>query len=192
MRHARPVRVEAGVAIDAGKLRVVRRNLVAIIAHGTIVRNPEPGVVESRAQPARRCVAGIARRWVVRRKVVRDSATQGLGAIPIREVAAVASCVRRGKRVVVGDMAKGACRTRQVVAGQRPAGRGVIKRSVDPGGRVVAGGALGGRVLQGHVVRHCAPECLRAVPIRGVAAVAVCGSQIVIAVDVARHTGCGG
>ena len=48
------------MAIDARKLQIVRRNLVAIIAHRAMVGNPEPGVIERRAQPVRRDPGGVA------------------------------------------------------------------------------------------------------------------------------------
>ena len=40
-----------GVAINTGKLRIIRRNLVAIAADRSVVGNREPRVIESRAGP---------------------------------------------------------------------------------------------------------------------------------------------
>ena len=143
MRHSGPVCSSARVAIDAGKLRVVRGNLVAIIAHGTIVRDREPGVVESRAQPARRCVAGIARCGISCRNVVWHGTAQRLRTVPFRQVAPITGRIRRGERIVVIDVASGAglhaaSRGYYMSAGQGPACRAVVKPAVDPEQRVVA------------------------------------------------------
>jgi len=132
-----------GMAIDARKLRVVRGNLVAIIAHGTIVRNPEPGVIERRAQPARRCVAGIARCGISRRNVVWHGTAQRLRTVPFRQVAPITGRVRRGERIVVIDVAlraglHAASRGYYMSAGQGPACRAVVKPAVGPEQSVVA------------------------------------------------------
>ena len=60
-----------------------------------MVRDSEEGVSEGRSQPARGCVAGVARCRIPCRDVVRDRATQSLCAVPLREVASIADRVRR-------------------------------------------------------------------------------------------------
>ena len=64
------------VAVDAGKLRIIRRNLVAIGAHRAIMRKCEQRVCKRRAKPAGRRVAGFARsleRPLVRIRVAIDA-----------------------------------------------------------------------------------------------------------------------
>ena len=87
-------------------------------------------------------------------------------------------------------MAQGASR-REMCAGQGKAGGSMIKRSVGPCCCVVAGRTLGLRVGQSDVVRYCTAEGLGAVPIRGVAAIAirVRTREVVIVIDVARDAG---
>ena len=85
------------MAVDAGKLGIVRRHLVAVSTDRAIMRDREPGVVERRAQPARGYVAGIARCRISCRDVVRDRAAQRLCAVPLRYVASVADRVRRSE-----------------------------------------------------------------------------------------------
>ena len=80
---------------------------------------------------------------------------------------------------------------REMCAGQRKAGGSMIKRSIDPCCCVVAGRTLGGRVGQSDVVRYCTAECLGAVPIRRVAAVAigVGAREVVVVANVAGDAG---
>ena len=73
-----------GMAVDACKLGVVRRHLVAVRTDRVMVGDREIGVVEGGPQPARGCVAGIARCRISRSDVVRDSAAQRLRAVPFR------------------------------------------------------------------------------------------------------------
>src|SRR5947209_1805058 len=49
------------MAIDASETRVVRRDLVAVIADGAVVRDLEIRVIECGAQPTGGRVAGVAR-----------------------------------------------------------------------------------------------------------------------------------
>ena len=109
-----------GVAVDAGKLGIVGRNLVTIRAYRTVMRDREPGVIKGRSCPRRRRVAGIAGRWVARGDVIGHRAAQSLRASPIRRVTVIAGRVRRIQQIIAADMAKGACR-RQVSAGECPA-----------------------------------------------------------------------
>ena len=83
-----------GVAVDAGELRIIRRNLVAVGADRTMVRNGEICVIERRAQPVSGRMAAIARGWVTGSDVVRDRTAQGLCTDPFSGVAAVAGGVR--------------------------------------------------------------------------------------------------
>ena len=75
----------------------------------------------------------------------------------------------------------------QVRSCQRKARRGVIKGSVGPGHRVVAGRAHGRRILHGNVVWHRAADSLRTVPVGDVAVggVAIRDRQAVIVTGVA-------
>ena len=93
------------VAVDAGKLRIIRRNLVAIGAHRAIMRKCEPGVIKRRAEPSGRRVTGIACRRVTGRDVVRHAAAEGLRAIPFRQVASIANGVCGSQRVIVANVA---------------------------------------------------------------------------------------
>ena len=82
------------MTIDARKLGIIGRHLVAVSANRSVVWNGEPGVVERGSEPARGCVAGIARCRISCSDVVRDSAAQRLRAVPFGLMAAVASRVR--------------------------------------------------------------------------------------------------
>ena len=83
------------MAIDAGELRIVSRHLMAVGANGTMVRNREVGVVERGVQPVGGGVARVACRRVPGSNVVRDATTEGLRAVPLRNVASIADGVRR-------------------------------------------------------------------------------------------------
>ena len=67
----------------------------------------------------------------------------------------------------------------------------MIERRVGPVRRVVAGRALGGRKACLDMVGDIAAKCLRAVPVRGVATVAIRRGQSVVVIDVARDAGSG-
>ena len=85
------------MAIDACKLRVVGRNLMAVCAHRIVMRDREPGVIKGCSCPRRRRMAGVAGCGIAGRDVVRDRAAQGLRTVPIRLVASIAGRVRRGE-----------------------------------------------------------------------------------------------
>src|SRR5215469_17796156 len=123
--------------------------------------------------------------------MVRDRATEGLGAVPVGLVTAVARCIGGVQRIVVADMAQSAGGG-EVRACQCPTGRGMIKGSVRPQKGVVTGGAERGRVLQGHVIWNRATQRLRAVPVRGVATrvIAIRNRQTVVVADVALVAVC--
>ena len=70
---------------------------MAVGANRPVVRDREPGVVEGRTQPARGCVASVARCGVSSRDVVRDRAAQRLCTVPLRLVASIAGRVRRSE-----------------------------------------------------------------------------------------------
>ena len=118
MRHPRLVCSRVGVAVDARKLRVVGRNLVAIGTHRTVVRDREPGVVERRARPGGGRVASVAGGWIPGGEVVRDGAAQSCRAVPIRCVAWIAGRVRCGQGVTaVGRGVAQGAGGRQVITG---------------------------------------------------------------------------
>jgi hypothetical protein len=133
-----------GVAVDTGEASVVRGNLVAIVAHGIVVRNREVCVIESGAEPRCGGVASFASVWVPRGNVVGHGAAESLRAGPSGLVAAIASSIGGAETVIVVDMAGGARRLGgvQMRACQWPAGSAVIKCSRLPSGGVVAGGTL--------------------------------------------------
>ena len=91
------MRSRVRMAIDAGKLGIVRRHLVAVSTDRVMVRDRKIGMVEGRAQPTRGCVAGIARCRISSSDVVRDRAAERLCAVPLREVASIAGRVRRSE-----------------------------------------------------------------------------------------------
>ena len=72
------VAVAGGVCmtVDAGERGVVRRNLVAIVANRTMVRNREPRVIERGAGPRGRRVARVAGSRITRSNVIWHRAAQ--------------------------------------------------------------------------------------------------------------------
>ena len=158
-----------GVAVDAGKLGIVGRNLMAIRAYRAVMRDREPGVVKGRSGPRRRGVAGVASGRVARRLVVWHGATHRKGAVPVCRVTTVTGRIRRRSQgVITPGMAERTGR-RHVRPRERPPGRGVIKGSVGPEHCVMASCAHGLWILQSHMVRHRATNASRAVPVRDVA-----------------------
>lgn len=125
-----------------------------------------------------------------RRNVIRYIAAQRLGGIPVRKVAADASRVRAGQRIISVHVAQRASRC-QVRAGQRETRGRMVKRRIRPGRRIVAGRTLCRREARRNVIWHIAAQRLRAVPICCVAAVAsrIRRIQCVVAVHVAQRTG---
>ena len=137
----------SGVAIDASETREVGRNLVAIVALRTVMRNREErSVIECGAEPTGSGVAAgsVAGERESRGNVIGHGATEGLRALPGGLMAAVAGGVCGGERVVAIDVAGRARRFGGigVSAGERPASGAVIELAVGPEQRVVAGGAL--------------------------------------------------
>jgi len=110
MLHARLMRGPR-MAINTRKLRVVRRDQVAVRTDRAIVRNAEPGVLsccKCRPQPARgdpRGVTGHASGRELRGDMIWHLAAKSLRAQPSRLMASVAIGVRRRQRVVAVDMA---------------------------------------------------------------------------------------
>jgi len=184
--------VHGRMAINACKLRVVRRDLVAVRAHRAMVWNSEPGVIKCRPCPRGRRVAGVAGRRIAGGDVVRDGAAERLRAVPIGLMAGIASSVGGRQRVVVAHMAQVAG-GRKMRARKRKARGSMIKRSVGPCCCVVTGRTLRRRVGQSHVVRYRTAERLRAVVVRRVAAVAigVGACEVVVVSDMARDAGPG-
>lgn len=115
------MRARVSVAVNASELRIVGRNLVAVGADRTMVRNREPSVVEGCSCPRGRRMAGVACCRVIGSDVVRDRTAQGLCTEPVSGVAPVACGVRRGQRIVVAGVAQVAGR-RQVSASEGPTG----------------------------------------------------------------------
>ena len=72
MGHSRSVRTRIRMAIDTCKLRVVGRDLVAIRADRTMMRDREPSVIKGCSCPRGRRVAGVAGRWIAGGNMVRD------------------------------------------------------------------------------------------------------------------------
>jgi len=72
MGHSGSVRTRVGMTIDTRKLRVVGRDLVAIRADRTMMRDREPSVIKGCSCPRGRRVAGVAGRWIAGGDVVRD------------------------------------------------------------------------------------------------------------------------
>ena len=103
-------------------------------ASGIAVVGWEPGVVERRARPCCRGVAGLASGWETGRRVIRIR-----GGLVVALVTGEA--VSRNRRVVVVHVATGAGHGR-VLAGQRKRGGAVIERGRNPRRRVVADLAL--------------------------------------------------
>jgi hypothetical protein len=100
-----------------------------------VVRNREIRVIEDRAQPVSRGVAGIARRWIAGSNVVRHSSAQSLRAVPLCQVAPIAGGVRRSQPIVVTHVAIGAGLNpasgwHDVPAGKCPTGGAVIELAV--------------------------------------------------------------
>jgi len=138
----------SGVAVDAGKARIIGGDLMAIIANGAMMRNNEVRMVESGAEPGCGCVAGIAGCRIPGRDMVGNCTTKGLCTRPGCLVTAVAGGICGGQGIVVVHVAIGAAhdfrasrRGHLVGARECPTRGAVIKPAVDPGCRVVAGGA---------------------------------------------------
>ena len=91
----------SGVAIDAGKVGIVGRHLVAIVTWRRIrlvVRNREIiAVIENGIQPVRGAVACVAGSGIAGGDVVRYRASESLRAVPLRDVATVASGICRSQ-----------------------------------------------------------------------------------------------
>ena len=122
------------VAVDAGEAGVVGGNLVAIATNRAVVGNGEISVIESSAEPVCSGVAGVASGWISRRDVVRDRTTESLRAVPIGEMATVASRIGSSEAVIVVEVARGAGSV-HVCAGQSPASSGVVEHAGIPGHR---------------------------------------------------------
>lgn len=167
------------------------------------MRNHEIGVIEDCAEPScchPRRMATHAGRRVVRRDVIRYRGPIILRIRVVRLVAAVAICRRIARRVIPADVAIGAgiyhrtnraCnrgpRRQHVRSLKREACCAVVKLSIRPGNRVMAGRAHRSREARGNVIRHISADSLRARPSSLVTAVAirVRRCQVVAVADVA-------
>ena len=153
-------------------------------------------VIELAVRPQQRVVAGRALRGrEARRDVIRYRATERRGALPGRQVAAVAVCVRYRESIVVPHVAVGAGRDFTggrilVRTRQRPARGAVIERRRGPHSRGMARRAV--RRCEG-----CAGRRVRRIIGRlpggqvaaRISAVRRQGRQAVVVVDVARSAG---
>ena len=187
-----------GMAVDASKAGIVGGNLVAIVANGGVVWNREVRVIESGTEPVCGGVTAVAGRGISSRHMVWNRATEGLRAIPLCDMAAVAGRIRRRQRIVVIHMAvcaglHAARSGNNVAARESPSSGAVIEFAIGPSNRVVAGGTLSDRKGGGHMIRDTATESLCAVPLRKVAGrvptVARLNRKIVIVVYVALRAG---
>ena len=162
------------------------------------MRNGEVGVIEGSAEPICGGVAGITGSWISGGEVVGDETTESLRAVPGGLMTTETGCIRRGQRIVIVHVAIGAGlhptgSGHHMSACQWPASSAVIKPAVGPSGRIVASGAQSSGELRGNVIGNSAAESLRAVPVGGVApiAVRVGGGEMVVAVDVTEDAGSG-
>ena len=150
-----------GVAVDTGKAGVVGGNLVAVIANGVVVRNGEIGVIECGVEPGCSGVAGVAGGGVTGSEMVGDEAAEGLRAVPVGLVAAVAGGVRGSEGIIVVYVAIGASsdrgawsRRHLVRAGERPSGGAVVKFAVGPRSGVMTCRAERSGELRSNVVGY--------------------------------------
>lgn len=104
------------VAVDAGKAGIICGDLVAIIAHGGVMRNGEVGVIEGSAEPICGGVAGITGRWISGGEVVGDETAESLRAVPGGLMTTETGCIRRGQRIIIVHVT--------IRAGLHPAGSG--------------------------------------------------------------------
>ena len=132
-----------------------------------------------------RLITGVG--WIIRRVVGGQVATRvpAIGRLSRQSVVPVDVALGAGRHFTGGSHLM---RIRQ-----REASGAVIERRVRPRRCIVARRALRSREASLHMVRDIAPERLRAVPIRLVAAVAVGvgAREAVVVVDVAERAGCG-
>ena len=136
------------VTSEARENQIVLRIRVArVTGRGPAVRLREIRMVEHRAQPARRAVAGLARGREARRSVI--------GICRAVVVSLVATDARRIRNVVVViDVTLRAGYRRSMETCQRPARRGVVELAVRPQNGVVAGLA-GRRESDRNVINRC-------------------------------------
>ncbi len=118
-------------------------------------------MIKSRAKPAGGCVARGTSRREAGSDVIRNVSTERNCALPCGCVATVA-IRRKVTGIVVVDVASGARSFRRigVSAGQREAGRAVIKFSVSPCGDWMA------RRAHGRSAREASGDVIRCVPTR--------------------------
>jgi len=119
-------------------------------------------------------------------EVIRYRPAHRLGALPLSRVAAVAIRRRHGRTGVAQVAGHG-----DVRAGQGKTGRAVVKDRAEPRGRRVARRASGW-ITGSDVIRHRPAQRCGALPIRGVAAVAIGGQgPAVISTHMAKRAGYG-
>jgi len=143
--RAVPIRLVTAVARCIGGVqRIVVANMAQSAGGGKVRACQCPtsrGVIKRSVRPQKGVVTGGAERgWVLQGHVIWHRATQRLRAVPVRGVTTRVIAIRNRQTVVVADVALVAVRrcaggSHLVVAGESPAGRGVVPRS---------GGEVGG------------------------------------------------
>ena len=139
IRLVRVRRISVMAGTDAGEDRVIRGIDVAIGANRTVVRNPEPGVVENRASPSGghvRGVAGNAAGRIVSSHVIWYARSIRLCVCVIALMAAVAVGAGIARGVVAADVAvRAGIHHRSDRAGNRGARRQHVRTlQREPGG----------------------------------------------------------
>ena len=154
-------------------------------AVGVAMIHVEPGVIEHCAQPRGRRVAGRAGRWEQCGNMIWNTC-QRRRALPLSGVATVA-IDRRHRRAGVAKVAG----HRDMRAGQWETGKAMVKNRAQPGSSCVARRACGW-VPGSDVIRHRPAQCCRALPLSGMATVAIRWQGAgIITVCVARRAGYG-
>ena len=181
-----PARFRRMAPVDTSKRHKVCSRagvLMAVCAGRIVVRDLPIRVIECCRGPVCGCVTGRAR---ARRRetvagVIRHGSAEGCSAVPIGGVATVAIRRRHGGTYVAKIAGHGSMRARE-----SKTCRAVIEGCAEPTSRCVAGGASR-RITKGDVVWHGSAQCRGALPVGGMAAIAI-GRQRpgVIAVHVAQ------
>jgi hypothetical protein len=145
-------------------------------------------VIEDRAQPRGRRVAGRAGRGIAGSNVIRHRAAQGRGALPIRSVAAVA--ISGESAAVISIHVAQRAGYGRVRAGQGEGCRAVIERGSRPVCRRVADRTVR-RETRCDVIRYSAAQGRGALPGGQVAAIAGWRIQRVVVAHMAGRAWCG-
>ncbi len=191
IRYLPPQRRRALPSSGVATVAIRRRHGRTDVAKGAGRRDVRPGqretrrgVVKHRAQPGRRRVARRAGGWISRSDVIRHRSAQRRGALPLRDVAAIA--IRRQRPAVISSHMAQRAGHRRVRPGQRERGRVVIERRRGPIGRRVAERTIL-RKRGRNMIRHCAADRRRAIPVGQMAANAGRRTQREVVAHVARR-----